>query len=471
MPDPSYFSAKQTGEDNNAKRKETPTNSGKEIKRKKKKPDESRKVITLGDEDDEEDDDPDQETEQKGEEQNPPAKEGADADADNVEAETTWEFIEKNWPREDRPSTLLKKKNVAKLGLEKVMAYFKLFQEAQAMQKSDQTDGLVKDTKPKEKKFREATDDGCAKLHQARFCRYPLADPKEWFHKMPTKRREIYLSMPLDFCGVENQVADVTIKKLHKKSEVLDLKMFLSENVSVNNKARRETRTHNPNGTTSSVTEFNWLTPTSFSQAKEAVFNFASLNFYLWPMDPSGLNLLRIYNKFEWFPTAKDEKTRGDLITGFFNLAMRKIAHAALNLKCVPSHKELEDMLKEILTKNNISTTPPPATASQQPQNNNSRGFNNSYQRGRAGNNYNNQGYNQHNNQSQGKKQEPDFKGKPVCHDFNKIDGTVCSRQLSQNKDGCKAGNNFYYHRCSQWVAAYKDYCRGKHPRKDCRHR
>ena len=380
----------------------------------------------------------------------------------SVETEANWEFLEAYWPVEDRPPTLQKKKNVGKLSLEKIRTYLKLYQDAQKLTKSEQ-DGVVRDQKPKEMKFREAADDGFSKLHQARFCRYPLADPKDWFHKMPTQRKEVFLSMPLDFSGMENCVSDVTIKKMHRRTEFLTLKEFVSENVSVSSRSRKETRTHNTTGSISTTTEFNWFPATNLSQAKEAVFNYSALSFYIWPADPSPIILLKLFNKYDWFPSARDEKTRVDIISAFFNMAMKKVALAAVNLKCVPSYRELEEWLKEILSRNNISAVAPVSShADQQQQGNNSsnNSFNNRYNRGNN---------NRNNSNNRPPRLEPEYKKRPICHNFNKVDGTVCSR--NQVKDGCKEGNMFYFHRCSQWVKDRKEYCLGSHSRKTCRHR
>ena len=93
--------------------------------------------------------------------------------------------------------------------------------------------------------------------------------------------------------------------------------------------SKKETHTQNI-GEVSTTLEYNWHAPSTLSQSKEAVFNFISLNFMLYPFDPSGINL-RILNKYDWISTARDEKSRVELISLFFNLCQKKMAHAAVN--------------------------------------------------------------------------------------------------------------------------------------------
>ena len=249
-------------------------------------------------------------------------------DPEDLDLEMNWKFLNDCWPMEERPDSLRVKKYVAKLSSEKIRSYFKLWQEGQKAKK--ESDSVVRDVKPREVKFREGIDDSFNKLHPARFCRFPLEDPKIWWYKTPTARRETYVSMPLDFLGVENMVSDVTIKKMHKKTEVLELKLFYSENVNVASRSKKETRTQN-SGKVSTTLEYNWHAPSTLSQSKEAVFNFVSLNFMLYPFDPSGINILRILNKYDWISAARDEKSRVELISSFFNLCQKKMAHAAVN--------------------------------------------------------------------------------------------------------------------------------------------
>ena len=397
-----------------------------------------------------------------------------DEDENSLEAELNWEFLAKSWPLEERPSKLQEKKYVAKLPTEKIRSYFKLWKEGQKAAKSE--DGQCRDTQPKEVKFREGSDDGFSKLHPARFCRFPLDDPTEWWHKTPTVRREMYLSMPLDFYGLENSISDVTIKKAHKKSEILQLKHYLSENVSVASRSQKETRTHTTGGGVSTTLEYNWYAPTNLSQAKEAVFNFASLNFLLFPFDPTGLTLLRLLNRYEWFAVARSEKARVELITSFFNLVLKKVANAALNHKCVPSHKQQEEWLKEILARNNLSTTIPEGQNFQSSYNNSDFNPNNKYswnQGNRANSNSSKTSANNPQQQSSRPKKYPHHNGVGLCIDFNKPGGNSCRRPPAKDKDnndGCKDGSAFYLHQCSQWIRNKQTWCNRNHPRKDCRY-
>ena len=169
----------------------------------------------------------------------------------------------------------------------------------------------------------------------------------------------MYLSIPPDFYGLENSILDITIKKAHKKSEILQLKHYLSKNISVASRSQKETRTHYTGGGVSTTSEYNWYTPTNLTKAKEAVHNYANLNFLLFLFDPTGLTLFRLLNCYNWFAVARPEKTWVELITSFFNLVLKKVANPVLYNKCIPSHKMQEEWLKEILSRNNLSTIVP----------------------------------------------------------------------------------------------------------------
>ena len=400
-------------------------------------------------------------------------------------SELVWNTLNKIWPLEDRPDELQDRDQVALLDLEDIK-HLREMHKLENNEKGDKKDNLVRDKKPKEMKFREGPDNCFNLLHPGRWMRMPLAPHAEWFHKTPTKRNEVYISMEMDFTGSNNVIADRTIIDMHDRKNQLSLKMFLSENVSVANKPKVETRTQEGDGTTSTSYDLNWRKPSTLSAVQEAYHNYSSLSHWLWPFDPTPISLLRLMHKFKWLEVAEnqsnDSKLRVELVKTFFNQIMKKLAAAALNNKCVPSFKEMEDLLKSTLSQNGLSTEVPANTKFQQgrqnynnhfnkqsPNSNGGRGkFNNSRGNARQARGYNNQPK----NPGAEPKLWANVNGKGLCYAWNSTDGRSCNhKRVDVGKyKGCEDDlERKFVHLCSEWVHSKEDYCYGNHPRKQHR--
>lgn len=66
----------------------------------------------------------------------------------------------------------------------------------------------------------------------SRFERGPVTEPKEWWHRMPVKRRNTYRRLALEHVGATNLISEYTITRSHDRSLPLLLKMFASINYS-----------------------------------------------------------------------------------------------------------------------------------------------------------------------------------------------------------------------------------------------
>ena len=279
---------------------------------------------------------------------------------------------------------------------------------------------------------------------------------------------------PTLISGCNNCVADSTIVDMHDRRNQLTLKKFLSENVSVANKPKVETRTQNEEGSTSTLYDFNWQKPTTLSQVQEAVHNFCSILHWLYPWDPSGLMLLRLMSKYRWIMAAQhDDKNRVELIKTYFNLVMKKLAASATNGKVIPSYKELEELLKTTLSQNGISSDLPTNKAI---RNSNSNNFNSKA----ATRNYSDQpktyGEYSGGNRTRQKQRRNDnwanVDGYGLCWDWNSVDGRNCTRKRRKigSHNGCEGDNDQkFIHLCNAYNEQKQTFCYGNHPQKQHR--
>ena len=75
-----------------------------------------------------------------------------------------------------------------------------------------------------------------------RFERGPVSEPKEWWHKVPVKRRHTFRRLALDHIGAENLISEHTIARAHDRSLPLLVKMFYSNNYSKRSFAASENK-------------------------------------------------------------------------------------------------------------------------------------------------------------------------------------------------------------------------------------
>ena len=400
----------------------------------------------------------------------------------------TWELLNSAWDLEKRPEKLQSEEAVNCYEVHELEALYRMYQEVEKNKKGGQQEMAAKDEKQLAVVFQEQKDDGKRKLHPARWCRLPLKKTKKWWKKTPTIRKKTFLSFDLEFTGSEHKIADRTLQKLHDRTTALELKNFCSENAAVNSKPQKEER--RADGTL--VRDLDWVTPTSVAQIQEAIVNYLCANHALWPFDLTGFSLLRILTKYRWFEHTKNTKLQITLITSFFNAVMRKNKTAAANKTCILSFRQQEEILKEVLTSNGVSTEPPlreSGSYSTKPTNqpasnsffnqftgapNNAGYYTSNYNKSQrsqtgSGNSSSSNSYGQKSSTSrkQNSEQKP-----AVCFGYNDIAGKGDCRNEPYG-DGCRRRNNngkdvFFSHRCNA-VSASGEMCFRKHRRRDHR--
>ena len=400
-----------------------------------------------------------------------------------AEKKITWDLLNSAWDVEKRPEKLQSEEAVNCYEVHELESLYRMYQEVEKNKKGGQQEMTAKDEKQLTVVFKEQKDDGKRKLHPARWCRLPVKKTKKWWKKTPTVRKKTFLSFDLEFTGSEHKIADRTLQKLHDRSTALELKNFCSENAAVNSKPQKEER--RADGTL--VRDLDWVTPTSVAQIQEAIVNYLCANHALWPFDLTGFSLLRILTKYRWFEHTRNTKLQVTLITSFFNAVMRKNKTAAANKTCILSFRQQEEILKEVLNSNGVSTEPPlrdSSSFSAKPPNSfynqftgapNTGYYTSSYNKSQknqasassgssAGNNY---GQKSSSGRKRGNEQKP-----AVCFGYNDVEGKGDCRNEPYG-EGCRRMNNngkemFFAHRCNV-ITASGDMCLRKHRRRDHR--
>jgi hypothetical protein len=183
--------------------------------------------------------------------------------------EKNWELLEDMWPRETRPSHLRKKKNTYDMTLDMLLRLKEQY-EKEAEKKGMGTAVYGRDAKVRAKLYPEMKDDGVKRFHPARWERCPTVEPKKYWKKIPTKRDQLFRHIPLGHYGIEGQVSEVTLVRLHDKKVPVELEMFTREKV------------------------------TEIRHCQEAVMNYCMVEQALWPIDYSALVLQKVMMEYQW---------------------------------------------------------------------------------------------------------------------------------------------------------------------------
>ena len=376
----------------------------------------------------------------------------ADSDDDDEDPGSNWNILYNYWPVEKRPIALQNKSKFNQMPMDQLLQLAKFDRDNTKAVESDLTSSYTRDKKPLAIKYPEAKDDGFKKLHPARFERFPLADIKDWWKKVPRVRSHQYKNLPLQYSGTHNKVTLRTIQQMHDRTKVLSFKQFHSGNINVGSQPLQKLEKRDEAGITSSL-DFNWEAPTNLSQVSDALLNYCTILLHLWPLDQTGLIILRLVNKYNYFPCANSLTERVNLVSTFFNTILRENA-ARAGRRAVPmDFKEQEETLKNILTSSGFSSAVPTGRINRSE----SDKFRSAPMRSTipvSG------------NQNHNKSKVLMIGSTPVCFNFN----SGHCRNLG-SATGCKdqRGREFA-HLCNKWLDAKQAYCLGRHSRAAFRH-
>ena len=189
-------------------------------------------------------------------------------------------------------------------------------------------------------------DDATKVLHKQRFLfRTPLQSPKEYWHLMPLKWKEVNKSLYLENVGMDNVCSPRTLELLHDRSSPLEIKMFLTLNISVGRAgiSKKQNLRTVEDGTTEVVSSDDWLSPTSINQIMEALDNLVAIWTIMWPGEWSMVAMRRAITKHLAFGEIQNINLRKKMLEAFVNEVLTSNASLAARGK---PHLEFEKLDK-----------------------------------------------------------------------------------------------------------------------------
>ena len=215
-----------------------------------------------------------------------------------------WELVNAMWALEDRPRHLQDKKVVAGMSITEITQFKEHF-EREELRKGGGSALFGKDSVLKARKFKAGADDGREKLHEARFdLRMPFSLPKSYWSRIPAKR-DLFRHFPLSHLGMEGQVSEATVLRMHDRRVPVSLGMLYKANATRDSKAQEQQA---------------WVEPTEVRHLQEAVLNYTVVLQALWPLDYAGLVMTRVLVEAKWGEVVgENEKDRVVLVKKFFD--------------------------------------------------------------------------------------------------------------------------------------------------------
>ena len=373
----------------------------------------------------------------------------SDADGDGeTEMHDQYSLLEPFWAASQRPKHLQSREIINKMSMADISAMFSMKESLDKKNKGELTEAFVKDKKPPRVTYKTSDDDRNKILHPASFLRLPIRDFEKWWMKMPTTRSHIYTNFPKEFIGCSNIVSDVTERNLHDRKNVLSIKMFMAENVSVANKPM--VKHTGPDG--SMKTDFDWVNPYNISQVQEALATYTLIAHSVWPQDPTGMMMQKVLAKYRWFSACDNMTARVKALTAFINGVLRINAVRATNRNCIMSEKEMKELVSSTLASHGYNPAIPYEHF--KPDSTQSSG-----QKGAATKTGNPK-------RQEKERVRAEHQGHGLCYAWNSTDGATCKNGIP-NTDLCKdAKGRIFAHRCNMGTGR-NSWCKQAHRRKD----
>ena len=199
----------------------------------------------------------------------------------------------------------------------------------------------------------EAGEDDCmTTLHKQRFMfRTPLQAPKEYWHLVPQRWKEINKSLYLENIGMDNICSPRTLELLHDRSSPLEVKMFLTLNISVGRAgvSRKQNLRTLDDGTTEVVSSDDWLSPTNISQLIEALDNLVAIWVVMWPGEWSMVALRRAVTKHLAFGDIQNSELRKKVLEAYINEVLTGNASLAARGKPPMEFEKLDKLATKYL--------------------------------------------------------------------------------------------------------------------------
>ena len=327
------------------------------------------------------------------------------------------------------------------------------------------------DSFPSPTSYEAFVDNNRDKIAPARLDRYPLSTPVELWFLMPVWRPHTYRSIDLRPWGLNSQVAEEAIAILHDRRQQWKLSWFARINATISSRQMKTKTDYTVDGATTSSTALDWKELTTTRCAQDALLSFQICLSLIWPLDLTGIILLKVLNDYHMLPHAP-EKTRVLVITNLFDRISNTNTKRCVRREPPLNFKEISSELKVVLRDYGLSENPPtmfdagfdgkiPKIGADQKSLNNLQASLPASNGPRGGTR----------KQAPGpsRRQLATVKapsGNYVCYNWN---GGNCQRQKTQ--DGCKDGaGKEFAHICLATNATTGGYCLSRsHPRKDHR--
>ena len=349
------------------------------------------------------------------------------------------------WPLADRPAYLQNKSVVSCMTISEI-SQFKMNYIAEEEKRGGGAAIFGKDQQPKPVSLNRGIDDGQDNLHSARFeLRMPTCLPGKYWSRIPAKR-ELFRHIPLAHLGLEGQVSETTVLRMHDRRVPITLDMLYKGNATRDGRADRDRA---------------WVEPSEVRHLQEAVLNYAVILNALWPLDYAGFVILRVLVEARWGETGSDnEKQRIQLVRKFFDDVVKDNSGRAvreeppLDYETAKTRwiRTLESLFPSLsLMSLNPGMLLAKTEKQQQASDKNKRSD-------KAG------GRSAKKKQTTGsKRQGAALNGVPCCYSFNSLAG--CKRAIVK-ANVCKDEAGVHYaHACNHLDSATKKHCLQYHPR------
>ena len=148
--------------------------------------------------------------------------------------------------------------------------------------------------------------------------------------------------------GVDSAVAPAVILARHDRKNTLLMKHYFRSIANIMSKQMKEVNFIDGGGI-STISDFDWILPTTVKQCHDTLTNFAAVNRSLWPMDHTDIALTKVFSPYAWCGAASNEGDRVKLIRALFNRVSEDNAFRAADSEPPLSYEEIERTLKDIL--------------------------------------------------------------------------------------------------------------------------
>ena len=128
-------------------------------------------------------------------------------------------------------------------------------------------------------------------------------------------------SIYLDHIGMDNICSPRTLELMHDRSSPLEIKMFLTLNISVGRAgvSKKQNLRTMDDGTTEVISSDDWLSPTNINQLIEALDNLVAVWVVMWPGEWSMVALRRAVTKHLAFGEINNVDLRKKMLEAFLN--------------------------------------------------------------------------------------------------------------------------------------------------------